>query len=224
MGFHVEQMNQIKNILERIGIDKSEDKINLLAHYRTLLLQWNKKINLISRKDEARILERHFLESIGLLTAVDFMQNMRILDLGTGAGFPGLPIKIVRPDLDMIMVDSIIKKTRFLEDVVCKLKLSNIVVLTGRIEDIGSEVAPVDLVVCRAVSTVNKLVGWSRLCLKRPDGQIAIIKGLDIDEEIQSLKKKTKSLGVKTCKVIPYQPFSNVFQIRESKLVIIKTE
>ena len=102
--------------------------------YHDLLLEWNQRMNLISRQDETRIVRRHFIESVALLQFADMPLRTRLLDIGTGAGFPGIPIKICRPDIQVTMIEATRKKGLFLNHLIHELDLSGVHVIIGRAE------------------------------------------------------------------------------------------
>ena len=112
----------------------SEIQISQFKNYLSKLIEWNKRINLVSKNDEQKIVERHFLESIAILNIIDLPQTSHLIDVGTGAGFPGLPIKIMKPDLHITLLDSKRFKILFLRDIVSTLKISNINIVRERAE------------------------------------------------------------------------------------------
>lgn len=197
--------------------------LNQFRLYQLLLLEWNQKFNLISKNDQLRIVTRHFLESIGLLTVFGFPPKNRVLDLGTGGGFPGIPLKIVRPDLDIILVEATQKKVTFLNKVASVLQLSNVQIIPGRIEVVNKKIQPVDIVVSRAVADLATLVCWSLPCLKRGDGgKLIVIKGKEADQEIRRIQAKAFRDKVSNWQVIPYNPFTEFFTLENSVVIIVK--
>ncbi len=222
--FHVEQIELLRAALEQSKIDVYPELIGLFSEYRKELLFWNRKINLISRGDEERIVERHFLESAGLVETVSFPSGSRIIDLGSGAGLPGIPIKLVRPDLKMVLVESKRKKVLFLRHVIEKLSLQGIDVVQGRIEEMEGRIAPADFVVTRSVADLSTLVRWGRNYLKTPGGKLIAIKGSNVLKELDRLKKETSLPGIELKKVqlIKYNPFPALSQHRESFVVLME--
>jgi 16S rRNA (guanine527-N7)-methyltransferase len=157
-----------------------------LAQYIRLLLEWNQRINLISPNDEDRIAERHILESLAVLSVWDFPKESTVLDLGSGGGFPGIPLKIIRPDLAMTLLESRQKKALFLNAVVRELKLENCRVVNARAEEISGE--KFSIVIARAVADLKTLWKWSRSLLV--DGRVLLaMKGGELDDELQTLRK-----------------------------------
>jgi len=222
--FHVEQIELLKRALEQSEIDIYPGLIELFSEYRKKLLLWNRKINLISRRDEERIVERHFLESAGLVETVSFPPESLVIDLGSGAGFPGIPIKLVRPDLKMVLVESKRKKVLFLRHVIEKLSLHGIDVVQGRIEEMEGRIVPADFVVSRSVADISTLVKWCRNYLKTPGGKLIAIKGPNVLKELDRLKKETSLPGMELKKVqlVKYDPFPALSQHRESFLVLME--
>ncbi len=158
--FHVEQLEWIPQALAEKNMPIHPNQVEQFQIYHRLLLEWNQRISLISRADESRIVTRHFLESIGLLTVVDFPLHARVFDIGSGGGFPGLPLKIVRPDLQMVLVESKAKKARFLERVVEELGISGIEIIAERVERLKKRMDSFHLAVIRAVADVSTVIQW----------------------------------------------------------------
>jgi 16S rRNA (guanine527-N7)-methyltransferase len=218
--FHVEQVGLIRDACIGNGIPFSEDALERFQRYQAALIEWNKKINLISGNDEPRIVTRHFLQSIGLLRVFDFPAGCRVLDLGTGGGFPGMPIKIIRPDLDMVLVEATQKKVLFLMELIQILGLTHVVSLPVRIESIRGKIKPVDIVISRAVTDMRNLVKWSRSCLKKDGGYLLAIKGKRLESELTDLKTDRRLCSSVSWKVIPYNPFPEQFVLNDSYAVI----
>jgi 16S rRNA (guanine527-N7)-methyltransferase len=218
--FHVEQVGLIRDACISSGIPFSEDALECFQRYQSALIEWNKKINLISGNDEPRIVTRHFLQSIGLLRVFDFPAGCRVLDLGTGGGFPGIPIKIIRPDLDMVLVEATQKKVLFLMELIQILGLTHVVALPVRIESIRGTIKPVDIVISRAVTDMRNLVRWSRSCLKKDGGYLLAIKGKRLESELTDLKTDRRLCSSVSWKVIPYNPFPDQFVLNDSYAVI----
>ncbi len=190
--------------------------------YYQELLAWNKKINLISRHDEKRIVTRHFLESLGILKAIHFPPHSRVLDLGSGAGLPGIPVAIVRPDIHILLIEAKKKKAEFLEQISRKLSLENVQVIDKRVEEICENIQPVNIVISRGVSTLQNLYKWSHKCLEKTRGRLVTVKGEQYKEEIQRLLIKSKSDTPIEYTIEPYDPFPHLYFIRKCYLVIIK--
>ena len=182
-----------KIIKEYMDIDNvSAEKF---AVYMELLREWNEKINLTAITDEEGILVKHFFDSCSISEFVD--NNSKIIDVGTGAGFPGLPLKIVNDTLNLTLVDSLNKRIKFLNEVKNKLGLKNVETLHGRAEDVGIDNKyreKYDFAVSRAVAELRILVEYL-LPLVKVGGKVIAMKGPNIDEEVENAKKAVKLLG-----------------------------
>lgn len=209
----------LKEALQSLDIPFQASIMRKFALYYRLLLEWNQRMNLISKKDESRIYSRHFLESLGLVLAIDFPKYSRIMDLGSGAGLPGIPMKIVRPDLKMVLVESVRKKINFLQMVHTALNMDNLDIFHGRAETMTGHV-PFDFVVSRSVSNLINLCKWSRDCLK-PGGQIIAVKGSGVNDELARLSKSSKGLQIQSWQRIGYDPFPEIKSLENRQLIII---
>jgi 16S rRNA (guanine527-N7)-methyltransferase len=150
----------VQKALSEFQLDTNAEQIEQIREYITLLLTWNEKLNLTAIRDPLDILYRHFCESMFATKTVD-ISACRIADIGTGGGFPGLPLKIMVPSLDLVLVESNIKKATFLAEVVRALGLDSVNVSVSRYEELGEEVAPLDYVCARAVGELPPLLKWA---------------------------------------------------------------
>jgi 16S rRNA (guanine527-N7)-methyltransferase len=171
----------IRHALSEFQITIGEQQIVLIHKYMAILRQWNEKLNLTAIRDPLEILYRHFCESMYAAVAVpgDFG---RLADIGSGAGFPGIPLKILRPEIELFLVESNIKKGTFLAEVVRELELTNARVLISRYEELLEELAPLDYVCSRAVGEFGPFLDWAaseRLSARR---SLLWIGGRDLDE------------------------------------------
>lgn len=161
-----------------------------------LYQEWNEKINVISRLDIENLIERHVLHSIAIAKVVSFQPGAQILDLGTGGGFPGIPLAILFPECNFVLVDGTGKKIRVVQEVATALGLENVTAIHGRAEEIKMS-GQFDFVVTRAVATLDKLLLWSQRFLKKkhthilPNGILAL-KGGNLSAEIRELPGKGK--------------------------------
>jgi 16S rRNA (guanine527-N7)-methyltransferase len=164
---------------EKSGVKLSQDKLDKFQSYYQFLLEWNKKINLISRNDTERIVSYHFIDSI---TAIpDIPQNSIVCDLGTGAGLPGIPIKIIRDDIKLYLVESIKKKTYFLTEAIKTLELKNTFVLNERAETIKN--MKFDIILVRLFGKIFDVLPLvSKLLF--PNGKIIFYKIEGVEKEI----------------------------------------
>jgi|WetSurMetagenome_2_1015567.scaffolds.fasta_scaffold39351_4 16S rRNA (guanine527-N7)-methyltransferase len=216
---HFEYMELLKEFLrEELKIKDGKIYEDFIL-YNKLLLDWNSKINLISRNSIS--IEAQVLNSIFFLTKYSIPENSRIVDVGTGGGFPGIPLKILRRDLKLTLIDSIIKKTNAVKDIFEKLGLKNIEVISGRAETISNEPKHkkgYNIVIAKSVSTLNKLYDWAKSFLKEK-GEMIFIKGGDITEELNILRRKNKNILVE---VVEYN-LESFYRIEDKKIVIIRS-
>ncbi len=158
--------------------------------------KWNELINCVSRKDIPFLEERHVLHSLTIHRYIRFPKGSRILDIGTGGGFPGIPLAITNPDCQFLLVDSIGKKIRVVNDLIEKLKLTNVMAKPIRLEDVQGTY---DFIVSRAVARTGKLLGWimnnSDLILN-PGARMILLKGGDLTEELREAGKKYRLISL----------------------------
>jgi 16S rRNA (guanine527-N7)-methyltransferase len=147
--------------LEGFRLSPSSEQVLQIQQYIKTLLFWNEKINLTAIREPLEILNRHFCEAMYAAVAVP-VENGRLADVGSGAGFPGLPLKIIRPDLQVFLIESNVKKATFLAEVVRDLGLKDTRVLVARYEELGEEVAPLDFVCSRALGEFPIFLEWAR--------------------------------------------------------------
>lgn len=170
----------------------TEAQQNQFALLLPLYKEWNEKINVVSRKDIDNLYLHHVLHSLAIAKVLRFKDGSRILDLGTGGGFPGIPLAILHPSVSFILVDSTAKKIRVVQEVAEALGLKNVEAQHIRVEDIKGQLF--DFVVTRAVTSLDQLFRWSRKLIKNkhinilPNGIFAL-KGGSIREEIKALGK-----------------------------------
>jgi 16S rRNA (guanine527-N7)-methyltransferase len=151
----------IRRALGEFQLTADDLQVSQIQQYMKLLLRWNDKINLTAIRDPIEILYRHFCECMYAATAVPF-QIGRLADIGSGGGFPGIPLKILCPELEVFLVESNVKKATFLAEVVRDLQLTNTRVLVSRYEELGEEVAPLNIVCSRAVGEFAPFLDWAR--------------------------------------------------------------
>ncbi len=222
--FHVKQIDLLEKALQQFGTRSVSQMVGQFEIYAELLFQWNQKINLISKGDEERLVPRHFLESIGFIRAINFPERAHVMDLGSGAGLPGIPIKIVCPDLKIYLVESIQKKGRFLQSVVDALSLKKIEIIYDRAENLGNRIEPIDVIVSRSVASLDLLVKWSFGLLKQKTGILATVKGKKLSEELQHFKRIAKEYKIKDPEIKKFNPFPSLCPLDKSYMVIVKKE
>ncbi len=190
------EQNFKQKLLQEIP-DLTEQMQQQFEDYMKLLLEWNEKINLTAITDENDIIQKHFVDS---LTISKYIKNKTsIVDVGTGAGFPGIPIKITRQDVNVTLVDSLNKRLLFLQDVIEKLNLKQVQTVHSRAEEFGQNKKyreSFDVAVSRAVANMSTLVEYL-LPLVKLNGICICMKGPEIKEEIEASKKAIQVLGGK---------------------------
>ena len=191
--------------LEKINIMLNSKQLEELDKYYHLLIEWNEKINLTRIIEEKDVYLKHFYDSLTLSKAIDLNKELSLCDIGTGAGFPGIVLKIVFPNLKITLVDALLKRVKFLNIVINELDLSNIEAIHMRAEDyVKFHKNEYDIVTSRAVSRLNNLVEYSVPLLNK-NGVFLPMKA-NCDDEIEEIKTK----NVKIEKIIKFQlPFEN---------------
>lgn len=163
----------------------TDRQIDQLEAFATSLKEWNARYNLISRNDVDHLWEHHILPSLIPISLVEFPEHSFVLDIGSGGGFPAIPLKIVRPDLQMLLVDSVRKKTLFLQKIIADLDLKDVAVQRERIESLQRDPTfrdKFDIITARALANTPQLIEWSKPFLK-PTGFMLLWKGrTDIPE------------------------------------------
>jgi 16S rRNA (guanine527-N7)-methyltransferase len=175
----------VRRALGEFQIAVDSRQVVLIQQFIKTLLRWNEKLNLTAIRNPLEILYRHFCESMFAAGAIP-VDKGRLADIGSGPGFPGIPLKIIRPELELCLVESNIKKGTFLAEVVRELQLSNTRVLISRYEELGEELSPLDYVCSRAVGEFGPFLEWA--AANRVDaGQVILwIGGRDLEEAQKS--------------------------------------
>lgn len=197
-------IQKIVPLCSQFGVELDDDKKNKLNLYGNLLLEWNEKINLTAIKEPEEVLFKHFFDCILFLKNVEIPQNATLIDVGTGAGFPGMVLKIVRPDIKVTLLDSLNKRLIFLNDVIENLGLTDITCVHSRAEDGGKSKAhreKYDIACARAVATLPTLAEYCAPFVKK-GGKFVAMKGPSVYEEAQSAKNAVKILGLSEPKII----------------------
>ncbi|HXC49213.1 MAG TPA: 16S rRNA (guanine(527)-N(7))-methyltransferase RsmG [Candidatus Sulfotelmatobacter sp.] len=176
----------VRRALGEFQIPVDSQQVVLIQQYIRTLLRWNEKLNLTAIRDPLEILHRHFCESMFAAGAIP-VDKGRLADIGSGPGFPGIPLKIIRPELELCLVESNIKKGTFLAEVVRELRLMNSRVLISRYEELGEEVAPLDFVCSRAVGEFGPFLEWAGSNRVQAHEVILWIGGRDL-EEVQKIR------------------------------------
>lgn len=182
----------LKNGAEKYGVTLDDLMISSLLEYKRILLQWNEKMNLTAIEEDREIIIKHFVDS---LTILPFLKDCRsMIDIGTGAGFPGLPVKIAQPSMEIVLLDSLDKRVGFLKAVISELQLAGITAIHSRAEDAGMSVQyreKFDVAVARAVASLPVLLEYC-LPLVKTGGIFIAMKGSSKDE----VEIATKALNI----------------------------
>lgn len=173
------------SIIKQYFPNLTEQQTKLLLNYQTQLIEINKSINLISRKDVENIEIRHILHSLAIARVHRFKPATTAVDIGTGGGLPGIPLAILFPKTKFVLVDTIEKKTKAVQQIVENLNLTNVKVLHARAEKVKTKF---NYVLSRAVTQLPKLLSWSKILLEQSnDHKIIMLKGGDINKETKDL-------------------------------------
>ncbi len=186
---------KLKEEAMQFGIELSGKEQDNFYNYMKLLLDWNEKINLTAITEPKEIITKHFVDSLSITSYIN--ENDRILDIGTGAGFPGIPIKIVLEKNEITLLDSLNKRINFLNEVIEKLDLKNIQAVHGRAEEfnkIDENRENYDIIVSRAVAKLNVLLEYM-LPFVKLNGRCICMKSADIGEELKEAENAIKILG-----------------------------
>lgn len=203
------QTNEFIDALKELNIDIDEEKLKKLENYYKLLIEWNEKINLTGITEKKDVYLKHFYDSLTLNKYINLKEINSLCDIGTGAGFPGIVLKIVFPNIHITLVDSLNKRIIFLKEVINELQLKNIEVYNERAEEYAKKVREkFDLVTCRAVARLPILLEYS-IPLVKVGGIFAPLKA-SIDSELINIDKEEKILNIKLEKINRfYLPIEN---------------
>lgn len=209
------------NGCSELGIDITENQKSQFEIFKSLLKEWNEKINITAITDDVEIDIKHFLDSITVFKTNKILAGKSIIDIGTGGGFPGVPIKIIEPKCDVTLFDSLNKRLIFLNEVIDKLGLDGIRTVHGRAEEFGRKEdfrECFDIATSRAVASLNTLCEYALPFVKK-GGYFIAMKGPEVDEEIKNSVKAIKLLGGHIeDKIEVVLPYSDI----EHNLLIIK--
>ncbi|MDD3214661.1 MAG: 16S rRNA (guanine(527)-N(7))-methyltransferase RsmG [Eubacteriales bacterium] len=209
----VEMRDRLAERLDELGIPVDARTAEQLARYHEMLADWNERVNLTANADFETALDRHYLDSLAPLALPGLLpQNAKVIDVGSGAGFPGLPLAIARPDLSVLLMDSLAKRLKFLNAVIAELRLENVQTVHARAEDGGNNPAyreRFDVAVARAVAGAPVLMELL-LPFVRCGGKAVCYKGPSAEEEILAGSRAASLLGGAplACKpvAVPGQP------------------
>ena len=207
-------------MLFRSGIVLEKEQIDRIKRYNEELIYWNSKVNLISRKDEENVLERHFLHSLSVLKYGKLNRNAKCLDIGTGGGLPGIPLAIAREDLSFTLIDSISKKIKITEMLAKHTGLRNIKVINSRVEDLLNDkknLGYFDYIFSRAVGKIDLVISLSYKLLK-PNGKYIFYKGGNLNAEKRYAQKRFPNLITEEIRIDLFG--TEWFKTEDKKLVV----
>lgn len=199
--------------LAKLGIVLTEDQEQKLEHFYNLLLEWNQKINLTRIIEKEDVYLKHFYDSLTIVKVIDLNKVETLCDVGSGAGFPGVVLKIVYPNLKVTLVDSLQKRVNYLNTIIKELNLNEIKAIHTRSEDLKEKY---DVVTARAVANISKLTSYTMHLLKK-DGQLIAMKG-DIEKELT--KEVYKELNSKY-KIVKIEEFTLPKENSKRSIIII---
>ena len=192
-------LNKFKELMnensKELNIELTDLQLEQFYNYMNILIEWNKFMNLTGITEPEEIITKHFIDSLTVLDKIG--KNATIIDVGTGAGFPGIPIKIAFPETKVVLLDSLNKRIKFLNEIIEKLNLKNIETIHGRAEEYGrnkNHREKYDIAIARAVAPLNILLEYL-MPFAKVNGKCLCMKGSSSEEEIQSGKNAIKILG-----------------------------
>ncbi len=182
-----------------VGLSFNEETYNKFIEYKDMIKFWNEKINLTAIVDDEQIVKKHFIDCIKIFKFSPLKEAKSIIDIGTGAGFPGIPIKIMREEVDLVLLDSLNKRINFLNQVINKVNVKNVTTIHGRAEDFSRKPEyreKSDVAVSRAVANLAVL---SELCIPyvKVGGYFVAMKGPSVEDELKEGKNAVATLGGK---------------------------
>ncbi|MDW7668958.1 MAG: 16S rRNA (guanine(527)-N(7))-methyltransferase RsmG [Bacillota bacterium] len=190
-------INYLENLLKKINIPHNKDSLDKFEKFKDLLIEWNKKINITSIENEEEIYLKHFIDSVIIKKYVIIKEGSKTIDVGTGGGFPGIPLKLIDNEMKITLLDSLNKRIKFLDETVKELDLKDVECIHGRAEELGQDKKyreKYDYGFSRAVASLNVLLEYVLPFIKK-DGLFIAFKGSNFNDEIQESKNALELLG-----------------------------
>ena len=193
----MEYFDILNEASSKVGLEYNIKKHEQFMRYKDLIKEWNEKINLTAIKEDEEIVKKHFIDSMKVFEFDKLKNAKSVIDIGTGGGFPGIPMKIVKPEINIVLLDSLNKRIKFLNEVITDLKLENIKAIHGRAEDFAQQAQyreKFDVAISRAVANLTVL---SEFCIPyvKVGGYFVAMKGPAVEEEIKQSTNAIKLLG-----------------------------
>lgn len=207
--------------LERLGLTPDLDQRALILAYTCLILKWNDVAGLISKNDEDNLFRRHFCDSLQPLLLFGFKKNATVLDIGSGGGFPSIPIRIFRPDLTFVLADSNRQKAAFLKEVKKELNFDNVTIFNGRVERLNPEEKKFDYILSRGVGSLQKFSQLAKPLLA-PDGHMYTFKTKQFVSELDFITANKEKDRIKISEIAEYDLGNQILGLNLVSLEIIK--
>ena len=195
----LESKDYVAEGLKEAGIEASSAAVKSLASYMDGILEWNEKVNLTAIKEPEEFVEKHYIDSLAALEVAEFQESKRIMDLGTGGGFPGIPLAVMNPEKEFVLMDSLAKRLKIIDGLAEEIGINNVETVHGRAEDLARQEEyreNFDIVVSRAVAEMKVLAEYALPFVKEGGALIAYkTAGEKLDEEITAAERAIRVLG-----------------------------
>ena len=207
--------------LERLGLTPDMEQREQILTFISLLLKWNNVAGLISKADEENLFIRHFCDSLQPLLLFGFKKNATLLDIGSGGGFPAIPIRVFRPDLSMVLVESNKKKGAYLKEVKKELGWENITIFNGRVEKMAKPERGFDYVISRGVGSLQTFSDLGKPFLSS-EGHLYTFKSKNVALELESITSNKEKAGIKISEIAEYDLGNQIMGLNLVSLEILK--
>lgn len=207
--------------LERLGLSPDLNQREQMLIFISLLLKWNKVAGLISKADEENLFIRHFCDSLQPLLLFGFKKNATLLDIGSGGGFPAIPIRVFRPDLSMVLVESNKKKATYLKEVKKELGWENVSIYNGRVEKMEKPKNGFDYVISRGLGSLQTFANLGKPFLST-DGHLYTFKSKNVAEELEAITLNKEKEGIKISEIAEYDLGNQILGLNLVSLELLK--